>query len=54
MIGVDWIDVSTFEHVDVVGHVDIRIYNITQAKARDVVNLIQAQYPDYIATIIEK
>ena len=27
---------------------------IVQAKARDVVNLIQAQYPDYIATIIEK
>lgn len=54
VIGIDWIDVSTFEHVDVVGHVDIRVYNITQAKARDIVNLIQAQYPDYIATIIEK
>ncbi len=50
----DWIDTSTFEHVDVVGHIDIRVYNITSAKARDIVNLIQAQYPDYVAQIVEK
>ena len=54
VFALDWIDQSTLEYVDVLGHVDIRVYNITKEKARDLINLIQAQYPDYVAKIVDK
>ena len=48
----EWVDLSTFEHVNSTGYKDIRIYGIDDSKIQDVLGTIQELYPDYPAEIL--
>ena len=49
----EWVDLSTFEHVNSTGYKDIRVYGIDDSKIQDVLGTIQELYPDYPAEILD-
>ena len=49
----EWVDISTFEHVDSTEYRDIRIYGIDGSKINDVLGAIQELFPDYVAELVQ-
>lgn len=48
----EWIDESTLQIVQENGYTDIRIYDIDESKAKDILTYIQTAYPGYVAEIL--
>lgn len=52
VVAAEWIDESTLQFVQENGYTDIRIYDIDENKARDILGYIKTAYPGYIAEIL--
>ena len=53
VVAKEWIDESTLEFVQSNTYTDIRIYNIDESKAKDILSYIKATYIGYVAEILK-
>lgn len=53
VVAKEWIDESTLEFVQSNTYTDIRIYNIDESKAQDILLYIKATYIGYVAEILK-